>query len=48
MRLKNVKDKSQMSMTFEDGVLEMRYAYALRTQGMFGDTVIRELLMKSP
>lgn len=47
VKLKNVKDKGQMSMTFEGGVLEMHCAYALRTQGMFSDTAIRELLVKS-
>ncbi len=44
IRLKNVKDKSDMKMTFESGVLEMHCAYALRTDGMFGDGEIRQLL----
>ena len=44
IKLKNVKDKSSMSMTFDDGVLEMHCAYALRTEGMFSDNEIRELL----
>jgi hypothetical protein len=35
-----------MQMTFNDGVLEMRCAYALRTDGMFSDNEIRELLLK--
>ena len=47
IRLKNVKDKAGMQMTFKDGVLEMRCAYALRTDGMFSDGEIRELLLKS-
>jgi hypothetical protein len=46
IKLKNVKDKSAMKMTFEGGVLEMNCAYALRTDGMFGDGEIRELLVK--
>jgi len=44
IRLKNVKDKAAMKMSFEGGVLEMHCAYALRTEGMFGDAAIRELL----
>jgi hypothetical protein len=44
IKLKNVKDKSAMSLTFADGVLEMHCAYALRTDGMFSDNEIRELL----
>ena len=46
VRLKNVKNKGDMSMTFEGGVLEMHCAYALRTDGMFSDNAIRELLMQ--
>jgi hypothetical protein len=42
--LKNVKDKSAMKMTFDGGVLEMHCAYAQRTDGMFSDNQIRELL----
>jgi len=45
VRLKNVKDKSAMKMTFENGVLEMHCAYAQRTDGMFSDNAIRELLV---
>jgi len=45
IRLSNVKDKSEMAMTFEDGVLDMKCAYALRTDGMFSDGSIRECLM---
>jgi len=47
VRLKNVKDKSAMKMDFKDGVLEMHCAYGLRTDGMFGDTEIRQLLEKN-
>ena len=46
IRLKNVKDKGDMSIRFDDGVLEMRCAYALRTDGMYSDTEIRDLLMQ--
>ncbi len=46
IRLKNVKTKSEMSIDFNPGVLEMRCAYALRTDGMFSDGEIRELMMK--
>src|SRR3954470_8371036 len=46
IKLKNVKDKSAMKMTFDDGVLEMHCAYAQRTDGMFSDNEIRELMVK--
>lgn len=46
IRLQNADGKSDMHMTFEDGVLEMRCAYALRTEGMFSDGEIRALLLK--
>jgi hypothetical protein len=46
IRLKNVKQQSEMSITFEGGILEMHCAYALRTDGMHSDNAIRELLMK--
>ncbi len=46
IKLKNVKDKTAMNITFEGGVLEMHCAYALRTEGMFSDGQIRELLLK--
>ena len=45
IRLKNVKSKTEMKMTFEGGVLEMHCAYALRTDGMFSDGEIRTLMM---
>ena len=46
VRLKNVKSKGEMSLDFSGGTLEMHCAYALRTDGMFSDGEIRELLMK--
>ncbi len=45
IRLKNVKDKADMLCAFKDGVLEMHCAYAQRTDGMFSDNQIREVLM---
>src|ERR1700712_591700 len=42
IKLKNVKDKSAMKISFDGGVLEMHCAYALRTDGMFSDGEIRE------
>lgn len=47
IKLKNVKGKADMSMTFDQGVLSMHCAYALRTDGMFGDNEIRALLVKT-
>jgi hypothetical protein len=44
IKLRNVKDKSAMRMDFQNGVLEMDCAYALRTDGMFSDGEIRKLL----
>ena len=46
VRLKNVKEKTAMQIMFKEGVLEMHCAYALRTEGMFSDGEIRELLLK--
>src|SRR5438128_1431139 len=46
IKLKNVKTKPEMSLSFKDGVLEMHCAYALRTDGMYSDNEIRELLTK--
>jgi len=45
IKLKNVKDKSAMKINFDGGVLEMHCAYALRTDGMYSDNEIREVLM---
>lgn len=46
IKLKNVKTKPEMHISFANGVLEMHCAYALRTDGMFSDGEIRETLMK--
>ncbi|HTL26028.1 MAG TPA: hypothetical protein VL280_05390 [Burkholderiales bacterium] len=45
VKLRNVKEKSAMRMSFDKGVLEMHCAYALRTEGMHGDTAIKDLLL---
>jgi hypothetical protein len=44
VKLKNVKDKADMKILFQNGVLEMNCAYALRTDGMFSDNEIRKVL----
>ena len=44
VKLRNVKDKAAMKMSFEGGVLEMHCDYAKRTDGMFSDNEIRKLL----
>ncbi len=46
IKLKNVKTAKDMSIAFDAGTLEMHCAYALHTDGMYSDNVIRELLMK--
>ena len=46
IKLKNVKDRPAMKLAFDNGVLEMHCAYALRTDGMFSDNEIREALVK--
>ena len=45
VKLKNVKDKAAMKISFDKGVLEMHCAYALRTDGMYSDGEIREMLL---
>lgn len=45
VRLKNVKSRDEMLLTFDGGVLEMHCAYALRTEGMFSDTEIERALV---
>jgi len=47
IKLTNVKSKPKMHISLGGGVLDMRCAYALRTDGMFSDNEIREVLMKS-
>lgn len=46
IKLKNVKDKGSMAISFDKGVLEMHCAYAQGTNGMYSDGEIRELLVK--
>ena len=47
IKLKNVKSRDEMSLTFAAGVLEMHCDYAQRTDGMFSDNEIRGLLEKN-
>jgi hypothetical protein len=44
IKLKNVKEKKDMKISFSGGVLEMHLAYALRTEGMYSDNEIRKVL----
>ena len=46
IKLKNVKTKPEMSLTFSGGTLEMHCAYSLRTDGMYSDSEIRNLLIE--
>lgn len=46
IKLKNVKTANEISMTFENGVLEMHCAYALGASGMISDSDIKNLLVK--
>ena len=41
----NISCKSAMKMAFDNGVLEMHCAYALKTDGMFSDNEISNLLV---
>jgi hypothetical protein len=45
IKLKNVKEKQDMKISFSGGVLEMHLAYALRTDGMYSDNDIRKLVI---
>jgi hypothetical protein len=47
VKLKNVKSKDEMMMTFVAGILEMHCAYALQTEGLFSDNDMRDLLLQS-
>ncbi|HUS16229.1 MAG TPA: hypothetical protein VM536_14620 [Chloroflexia bacterium] len=46
IKLKNVKTRPEMQISFDGGVLEMHCAYAQRTDGMFSDNEIRDLLVQ--
>lgn len=46
VKLANVATPGEMSIAFSGGVLEMRCAYAQRTDGMYSDGQIRDVLMK--
>jgi hypothetical protein len=45
VKLVNVATPADMKIEFGGGVLEMRCAYAKRTDGMYSDNQIREVLM---
>lgn len=47
VRLRNVKQRDQMKIAFTGGTLEMHCAYAQRTEGMFTDSQIRQVLMSA-
>jgi hypothetical protein len=47
VKLKNVATADEKSLAFSDGALEMRCAYALRTEGMHSDNGIREFLLSN-
>lgn len=46
VKLKNVKDKSDMKISFENGVLEMHCAYALGGNGLISDNEIQKVIEK--
>jgi len=46
VKLANVATPAEMSISFANGVLDMRCAYAQRTDGMYSDGQIRDVLMK--
>ena len=47
VKLKNVKTKAEVAMTFQGGTLEMHCGYALGSDGLISDNEIQNLLMKS-
>lgn len=46
IKLQNVKTRPEMQISFAEGVLEMHCVYAQRTDGMYSDNEIREVLLK--
>jgi len=44
IRLANAQDKAAMHIRFDDGVLDMRCAYRLRTEGMHDARTIEWVL----
>src|SRR5262249_36964873 len=46
IKLKTVADRNNMKMTFENGVLEMHCAYALRSDGLHNEGAIKDLLLQ--
>jgi hypothetical protein len=47
VRLGNVGSREEMRLAFADGVLEMRCAYGLKTEGLFSEEAIHDLLAAS-
>ena len=45
IRLRNVKDKSQMKIEFGGGVLEVHCAYGLRLEGIYNENDIHKVLV---
>lgn len=45
VKLANAPSRDRMKIDFGNGVLEMHCAYALRTEGMYSDNEIRDVLM---
>lgn len=45
IKLKNVACPADMAISFGNGVLEMHCAYAQKTDGMYSDNQIRDVLM---
>ena len=46
VKLANVATVAEMTITFNDGVLDMSCAYSKGAEGMFSDGVIREVLLQ--
>ncbi|MGK5084175.1 hypothetical protein WDW37_12840 [Bdellovibrionota bacterium FG-1] len=46
IKLRNVKNREEMKISFENKVLEMHCAYAIGAQGMWSDNEIREAVLK--
>jgi hypothetical protein len=45
IRIRNVKDKSEMKISFGGGVLEMHCAYGLRLEGCYNESDIHKALL---
>src|SRR5262245_1112012 len=47
IRLKNVKDKSEMKLSFSGGTLEMHCAYGLRLDGIYQEGAIYKIVSEA-